>query len=702
MSARTWRGASVLVAAAMTVAACTSSDPQAVDDPRDDTSSTTDVATVTNTDLDVGVIAESGGLAEGWEDYGWTSIITDDDVAVDIGEWGGIILGNPTLEGSYIAVQLTVSVDEDLPDEFLIVELADDIGTASPSMTPEWEISGDSRSTTVLVTDLRSSPVPFDRIILAAAQEFPSPTEVGIEEIVFVAGEPEFNTATDTVEGAAVVECAAETQPISPYIYGTARPGFGNDAQWSLGITSRRWGGNPTSRYNWRTGTWNTALDYYWENVDVGNGGIAHEEFLVDNWANGVDSVVTVPMTGWVSKDDFSNSFPISVFGEQQDSDVQFRPDAGNGVSPDGEPLEPPAPTATSIAADPAYIGEFVRSMEALADDTGNPSPLMYILDNEPMLWHDTHRDVIAEPMTYDELLSRSIAYGEAVREEAPFALIAGPALWGWPAYFFSALDAQQGFESGLDRRQHGDIPLVEWYLQQMKEYEDRTGVRLLDVLDVHFYPQDGSFSDDVSAEASARRLRATRSLWDPNYLAESWVDERIQLIPRMQAWVDDNYPGTLLSIGEYAFGAESHMSGGIAQAEALGRFGQNGLYSAYYWVSPPADTPVYWAFRAFRDYDGNGSSFGDISVPTTSSRPLSVFASTTDADESTVVIALNSSPDEEIAAEIDVADCGRSEVLAYSYSGQLEGYEPSAATVEDGAVVATLPPYSITVFELR
>jgi len=47
--------------------------------------------------------------------------------------------------------------------------------------------------------------------------------------------------------GAFVLECRGDAQPISPLIYGTG----GTEAPWELGVAARRWGGNPTSRYNW-------------------------------------------------------------------------------------------------------------------------------------------------------------------------------------------------------------------------------------------------------------------------------------------------------------------------------------------------------------------------------------------------------------------------------------------------------------------
>ena len=652
------------------------------------------------------LVIAAEGLNPDWQDYGWATTVPErgetSNVVIDISEWGGWIVANPSLTGSFSHLILEVETSDDLGNTFLNVSLGDDFGTSFPAITPELEEDGDLFSTIIPMHELLAGTTQFDRLVFAASDQFDAPANVTIRNLALIPGDPLGSRTITEANAAASVDCAAPTIPISEHIYGTARPlDNDNDWQWTLELPSRRWGGNPTSRYNWELGTWNTAADYYWQNVDIGAGGRAHDEFLADNWQNGVGSAITIPMLDWVAKDDESYSFPVSEFGPQADVDP-FREDAGNGDTPDGDPITPPDPTQTSVEWTPEDAQAWIRQMIDAAEAADQPKPFMYILDNEPMLWNSTHRDVAPEPVSYDRLMADSIAFAAAIRETDPDALIAGPAVWGWPAYLYSAVDSDEGFSRAPDRRAHDDTPLIEWYLQQMREYEEQNGVRLLDVLDVHFYPQDGSYGNDISAEAAERRIRTTRSLWDNGYEEESWIGERIELIPRMQKWVDDNYPGTKLSIGEYSFGAENHISGGLAQAEALGRFGQNGLFSAYYWVSPQADSPAFWAFRAFRNYDGSGSKFGELSVPTEADRPLSVFASATSTGDHNVIVAINTSPDERLATTIQVSECERTESTAVSYTGDPSGFAAIESEFDGDQLVLDLPPSSISVIELR
>src|SRR6185503_19599851 len=138
-------------------------------------------------------------------------------------------------------------------------------------------------------------------------------------------------------------------------------------------------------------------------------------------------------------------------------------------------------------------------------------------------------------------------------------------------------------------RLAHGNVPLVEWYLQQLRTYEQQNGVRLLDYLDLHYYPQANgvSLSGAGNTTTQALRLRSTRSLWDPTYTDESWIGEAVQLIPRMRQWVNTDYPGTRLAIGEYNWGALDHINGALAQADVLGIFGREGLDLATLWDPP-------------------------------------------------------------------------------------------------------------------
>jgi len=497
------------------------------------------------------------------------------------------------------------------------------------------------------------------------------------------------------------VDCAGRASPISPLIYG-----IGPGDPGSLGATARRWGGNPSTRYNWESGNaWNSGSDWFFRNTNYsGKAGPEWERWIEESRRHGMASVITLPTIGWVAKDTTSYSFPVSILGPQQ-AVAPENPDMGNGIGRDGRPLTPLPPERTSVPAPPEFI---VRWVKAIREKDPSRNVQGYILDNEPTLWNATHRDVHPEPVSYDELLERTLRYGTAVRKADPQAVIAGPAAWGWSAYFYSAKDLHRSLGLHPDRLLHGNVPLLPWWLRRVREHERKTGVRLIDMLDVHFYPQSNvgiATGGGTDAATAARRIRSTRALWDPGYVDESWINEPVRLIPRLREWIAENAPGLGISIGEYNFGAEGHMSGGLALAEALGRFGQNGVDSAFYWFSPPDRSPAFYAFRAFRNFDGKGGHFLDQSVPARSDAPLaSIFASRDAVGGHLVVLVLNFDPEAEAEASIDLASCGKVKLQRiFSYRGAPEGFAELAPGAQDKSPLRQrLPPYSMTVLDLE
>ncbi len=661
-----------------------------------------------------------GKLQNKWEDYGWAKreVSGPGPARVDFSKYGGWIIAKPGLpdEGTTFG-GLTFRVKMP-PGEGEFLELR--IEMTDSSTFPRIKLSPDQRrdvgdgwsEVVVPMITLNPEGLPFDRVVLRAFRDVP-PGWVQLDKIALLVGTGAAahpGAPIDPASARAValtVDCRAIARRIDPRVYGIAydaQRGVDDAAAWALEPAMRRWGGNPTSRYNWELGNaWNTASDYFFENVSIPS----YVDFLKADAAHHVKSALTIPTIGWVSKDTTSSGFPTTLFGAEQATD-QYRAGAGNGVGPDGKPLTPKPPTLTSVPAPPEMIRRWVEAIRKADAQTGTRSVDQYILDNETGLWNSTHRDVHPDPVTYDELLDKTIAYGSAIRAADPDAVIAGPASWGWPEYSFSAKDSAVSFTLKPDRRAHGDVPLLAWWLQKLREHEQKTGTRIVDVVDVHFYPQGPHvFGDDqIDPKTSALRIRSTRALWDPTYKDESWINETIMLVPRLKKWIAENYPGRAISIGEYNFGGEKHMSGALAEAEALGRFGEQGVSSAFYWTYPKADSPVTSAFRAYRNFDGKGGRFLDFALAARAANgdPTSIFASRDEAGTHVVLVVLNLAPDSAERASVVLDGCGAVQSrTAFTYAGGASGLTPMKEAAPPGAPVEELlAPYSITVIDLH
>jgi Glycoside hydrolase family 44 len=508
------------------------------------------------------------------------------------------------------------------------------------------------------------------------------------------------------------VNCRGKTTPISPLIYGIAfdPTGFAdtkNPKQWVSAPTARRFGGNGASRYNFEHGTaLNHGSDWFFLNSgEAKRAEPLYLEFLRSNAKHGAVSALQVPAIGWVAKDTQSGGFPVAQFPGQKS--VEPSRQVGNGTMISGREIEPPPPTQTSVAFPPERAAAMVLAFARESTQLSALGPRIYILDNEPGLWNSTHRDVHPSPLTYDELLDRVIRYGTAVREKDPAALIAAPAAHGWIELLYSAKDQAAGVGKKPDRRAHDDKPLLPWLLAKLKAHEAKTGVRLIDLVDIHFYPQTEGVGVGVRGETgldtSTRRIRSVRGLYDPNYVDESWIAEPVEMLPRVRRYISENYPGLRIQVGEWNFGAEKHISGGIATALALGAFATEGIYSAFYWAYPTPDSAADFAFRAFRNFDGKGAHFQDTLVEASAEPGLALFASKDASGKHMVLIAINTEPQKAAELPLDLGSCGEvTSVHSYQYRQNSSGLVSQPVSVSGSVVTPRLESYSINVFDVQ
>lgn len=524
---------------------------------------------------------------------------------------------------------------------------------------------------------------------------------------------------------ALTVDLTQPTHPISPYIYGMnfADPNLAAE----LNLPLNRWGGNDTSRYSYLLDTSSKGMDWFFANIPyrIEENQPTRplpeqsrvERFIRANQSWGGDTIVTMPMLGWMPKAEaYDCSYHVDDYPNQQAFEP-WRGKCGNGKYPDGSPITGNDPTDASVSITPAFVTAWMNRLVSRYGTAQNGGVKFYNLDNEPMLWNETHRDVRQTPLGYDELRDKTYAYAAAIKAVDPSAMTLGPVGFGWTEYFYSALDMAPGgawWQNPLDRLAHGDKPLAEWYLEQMAAYETTHGVRILDYFDEHFYPQNGvALSDDVSKpEIRQLRLRSTRALWDPTYSDESWISDGVlggvpvMLIPRMKQWVNENYPGTKTAITEYNWGALHHINGALAQADILGIFGREGLDLAALWAPPTGNQPGAYAFRMYLNYDGSGSDFGDTSVRASSADQgtLAIYAATRSSDGALTLMVINKTGNIQTSAvNLTGFDAQpAAEVWQYSPANLNAIVRAPDAPVDGNQITRDFPANSITLLVLR
>ncbi len=510
------------------------------------------------------------------------------------------------------------------------------------------------------------------------------------------------------------VDPSLDRHGVSPFIFGVS---FGSAAQalrirWPV----RRWGGNSTTRYSWQDDISSHASDWFFYNIEESNpnpgalpDGSAADRFVDETRAGGGTPLITVPLIGWTPVDRVRRwGFSVARYGAQQQTECTAsggaswcQPDAGNGVKPDGTAMVTGNdPHDTSREIGPPFVTGWMAHLAGRTGTAGSGGVRFWALDNEPMLWNSTHRDVHPQPTTYDELWQKTRDVAAAMKAQDPGATLFGPALWGWCAYFHSAAD---GCAPGADQAAHGNVPFLPWYLAQAKAYEAQHTVRLVDYADVHYYPQSNgvALSDDESTATAALRLRSLKSLYDPGYVDESWIGQPVRLIPRLKEWVAANYPGTKIAINEYNWGNDGGISSTLAQAEALAIFGREGVDLAARWVAPADGSRMEDAFLLYLNYDGQGSQAGGTSVRAVSSNVDAVGAyALQDATGRLFLLLFNK---DVVVRPVAAAIAGATSaaVRLFSFDGSHRLQASGTTAVAGGSLSLDLPARSATLAEV-
>lgn len=437
------------------------------------------------------------------------------------------------------------------------------------------------------------------------------------------------------------IDSSQNRTDISPLIYGINFGDF-NDPNVKY-LTFNRFGGNRISAYNWENNASNAGSDYFNQNDNYLSSsslpGAAFTGALQTTLNAGGNYLISVPMLGYVSADELGNgdvnktaNYLTTRFNQslpRKGATFSLSPNLGDGKVYQDE------------------MANFIKSGYPSAF-TGSVARIAFMLDNEPDLWAFTHARLRGDatgqsgnPVTYAELFQKTEDYASALKDVAPNALIYGPASYGWSGY----VNLQSAPDSaGRD--------FLTAYLAEMKAYETAHGRRILDVLDLHWYPEARSSTNvrittsDSSDPLVEARLQAPRSLYDTSYTENSWISQNvgaIGLIPRIMAKINTSYPGTKLSFSEYDYGGSNDISGGVAEADVLGIFGREGVYSANQWPEASTIPFILGGFSLYRNYDGSGGHFGDVSVKATTTDGVNTaaYASVDKTGSNRVVLVL-------------------------------------------------------------
>jgi Glycoside hydrolase family 44 len=503
----------------------------------------------------------------------------------------------------------------------------------------------------------------------------------------------------------------SQTHPISPWIYGLNFYTGVSGAPPHL--TLDRAGGNRWTAYNWETNASNAGSDFLYENDDFLTSSTTPAEavrsFVAGDQSLGMASVMTIQLQGLVSADE---SGPVSVANPPDLTRFKQVVDKKSTINPAAF-TETPSTSDSNV-----YMDEFLWTMDQKIPGIfggSAPLPTFVSLDNEPELWNSTHLEVQgSSAISSDSYIAKTITLTKALKDHFPDVMIFGPVHYGFEGIY--------RWQGELSATPDGTNWFPDKYLPAIKTASDTYGKPLVDVYDFHWYSEatDGStrvtnLTGSTLTDAQVQAIvQSPRSLWDPTYSENSWITndvlgEPIKLLPRLQAKINAEFPGTRISITEYENGGDNHIAGTIAQAENLGVFGAQGLFAATLW--PLGNCPYILAgFRAFRAFDGGTASFGDTSLKATSSnvQNVAVYASSDSTNPGRFVfVAINRSTTPHVTAINGVALSGTEsvyQITASSAQGQnpIHPLQVQQMPISGSSLTITLPALSVSTIEVQ
>ena len=288
------------------------------------------------------------------------------------------------------------------------------------------------------------------------------------------------------------VNPAQEIKEISPYIYGRnnslsdtpSNPTTTKD--WQLyrdaGVTFfRESSGNNSTKYNWRKKL-SSHPDWY-------NNVYAHD------WDYAAQSLQTnmpeakgmwaFQLLGYVAKTNAYNFNDWEYNRSQWWEGVSNNWCGGGGPGlSDGDPNKYLElwPADSTVAILTQWFNKLGLSKEQFQ---------YWNMDNEPECWTSTHDDVMpaTKAISAEDYIQRYVAVATKARALFPEIKIVGPVFtneWQW--YNWQNNDAVPDPQNPAKK-----YPWVEYFIKRIAEEQQRTGVRLLDVLDFHFYPENNN-----------------------------------------------------------------------------------------------------------------------------------------------------------------------------------------------------------------
>ncbi len=502
------------------------------------------------------------------------------------------------------------------------------------------------------------------------------------------------------------IDVAAERKPISPYLYGKNnslsddpnKPTSKSD--WTRIIDSgvkllRESSGNNSTKHNWEKNL-TSAPDWY-NNVFVSNWDYEAQQ-LQKNYPQ-AQGMWGFPLLGKVAATNAYNFADWDYYISHNNTWAPSRQNLAGG----GVPNEAGGEHALVEGNSDLYLEDVTP--EQIVDILGHwfdPGGLgldkdkiiYWCMDNEPEIWSSTHDDVQPSP-TAEEFIYNYVEVAKLAREKYPDIKLVGPATcneWFWYASWGKT------------------TPKVwlEYFIKRIAEEQKKSGLRLLDVFDIHFYP---------GSTKAEELVQMHRIYFDKNYvwpeangvhLVNGGWDTSINkeyIFERCRVWLDKYFGpdhGITFGVTETGIKPDDANIAAVWYASTLGEFTRNEVELFTPWSWKKGMWEVLHLFARYHQ---------EINVSSVSSKEniVSAYSAINSAGDSlsTMLVNRNTKADETVQVSLQhfqIAD-GDYTVLMLSdlpssetfVSHSKNALQQSTVAVRNGLFDIVLPPLSVT-----
>jgi Glycoside hydrolase family 44/Secretion system C-terminal sorting domain len=510
------------------------------------------------------------------------------------------------------------------------------------------------------------------------------------------------------------VDPTKDVKAISPYIYGRnnsfpkesyAKPLTAAQLMQikESGVRMLREGsGNNATKYNWRKRL-SSHPDWY-NNVYI-NDWDASVKTLHNEMPANVQGLYAFQLIGKVAKTDAANfgdwAYNRSLWWEGTAQNLagggQLQT-TGNKAKVDGNP-------DTYLENWPA--DSTVGILDYWFNNLNIPKNRLeyWNMDNEPEIWNGTHDDIIASTLQAETFMQSYFAVAKKARAKFPSIKLVGPVAaneWQWYNWMNTI--------TGADGKTY---TWLEFFIKRCAEEQKASGVRLLDVLDIHFYPSESTteqvvqmhrvFFDRNYVYAGANGVRKINGGWDVSQTKE-------YIFARINDWMNQYFGanhGIKLGLTEMDVNNNTPSVLATWYASMMGEFMKNevDLFTPWSWKTGMWETLHLFA-RYNQTLSVQGKSSDEIFV--------SSYPSINAAKDSMTVVLVNRSANETKTASVNflnfmvkntTAEVRTLKSLPTTetfVSHTQNGISQSTISINNNATEVSLAPLSVTSFTVK